>query len=382
MISFEKFFVLDEAVFRKSKHNTHYKDFPMFSVFYENKLPNNLGISEEELVNNLNQKLSYISTALQRARNEIGKMGFPSMHANLVFADLSKDINPNTGGKTGGLAYPKRRYMKIDYNQFIKYESFARDVVIHEWAHLWMFSKTRQFREAIEEIYYKIFEKVPQEGKIEELYSRLRIDIRNNTIYHINELATYSWMRNLMKKEYTGSTSESSSYIKERIKNKIKYCIDNGLIKLQLNLQEIDTKEYDFLDELVEQFYNSLIKTIEERPSDVSEVLDTDEIRKNRFYILASWQLDESVANIILEKIKKIYLKYSSNINLYETDLIYFAQGEKGKYFREYLRSLINWYDAYGMSNPDEFWATAIEGFFNLPYEHRRNIVKIMLQHN
>jgi hypothetical protein len=379
MISFKKFFVVNEAKFRKSKYNTHYKDFPMFSLFYENDLSSRLGISEEELRNTLDTNLPKITEILGNAKNEIGRMGFPSMHANVVLSDLSKIKNPNTGGSVGGIALPSRRYMKLDYKNFMGLNLFSKELVVHEWAHLWMMGNSKAFREAIFQAYRKVFEKVPAEHKYAEVYAKNRIKLQNIIKYFINELTEKPSIRSLLLNEY----DDTSDHIKSMIKKKFMYSFESCFYNLGLErkiVEKIKTEELGFVDKLVDTFYESLIKTIQERPSDVKDVLENDDPSTGVFHIFGSWQMENTIVTEIIVKVKEIFLKYSSNVAIY--DPTEFARGEEGKWFRDYLRSLINWFSSYGLSNSDEFWATAVEGFFSLPLEHRRMIIKIMMSNS
>ena len=45
---------------------------------------------------------------------------------------------------------------------------------------------------------------------------------------------------------------------------------------------------------------------------------------------------------------------------------------------RTILQKLSNWINSYGMSNNLELWSTAIEYFFQLPKNYRKDIVKLM----
>jgi hypothetical protein len=46
---------------------------------------------------------------------------------------------------------------------------------------------------------------------------------------------------------------------------------------------------------------------------------------------------------------------------------------------RKKIATISKWVSAYGMSDDDEMWATAVEKFFDLPREHRSKILKLMM---
>jgi hypothetical protein len=152
--TFSKFFdtyindaVLSEARFRQSKKVKHIADLPMFSLFIDNDILDN------ENADKLSD--SDVQSAFKEARNKISKMGFPAMHANVVFKDLSKEVNQNTGGGVGGEAHRKGKYMSIGIKYISDPEYFVK-VIIHEWAHLWMFNNSKGFKKAVKEYYNDI----------------------------------------------------------------------------------------------------------------------------------------------------------------------------------------------------------------------------------
>ena len=56
-----------------------------------------------------------------------------------------------------------------------------------------------------------------------------------------------------------------------------------------------------------------------------------------------------------------------------------YLSGEKYNDIRTKAAELVNWAGGeYGLSNDDELWATAIENFFDLPYNHKKEIIKLM----
>lgn len=142
--------LLTEATFRKSKQVKHLFDLPMFSVFAHKEL-------NDELVNSLNTP--EIKNIFKRARNTIAKMGFTSMHSNVMFRDLSDRVNINTGGKVGGFAHITGKYMTLDPKVFFNNTEYAHDIIVHEWAHLYMFNNSKGFNNAVKEFYNQLLSK-------------------------------------------------------------------------------------------------------------------------------------------------------------------------------------------------------------------------------
>ena len=149
-MSYLKFFenFITEATFRNSSHNTHIMDVPMFSIFTNNKLNMKPGIAESytgELIRN----------CFNDARNQITKLGFPSMHANVILSDLSGVPNPITGKSNivAGQAHEGRKYMEIDIRLLLKHPKEMASVIVHEWSHLWMYNNSKAFKTAVREYY-------------------------------------------------------------------------------------------------------------------------------------------------------------------------------------------------------------------------------------
>jgi hypothetical protein len=146
MISFHEYFLIREAKFSQSKKVIPITKLPMFSVYLFKD-----DVDKVESINELKEK---ITNACTEARKIITKMGFPSMHSNILLKDLSKDVNWVTGkeGDTGGYATPKGKYMVVSLEQ-INNPNYLIKVIVHEWAHLWMFNNSEGFKRAVSEYY-------------------------------------------------------------------------------------------------------------------------------------------------------------------------------------------------------------------------------------
>ena len=117
----------------------------MFSVY--------LFKDDADKVENINELKEKMTDACTEARKIITKMGFPSMHSNILLKDLSKDVNWVTGeGGVGGYATRKGKYMTVSLEQ-IKSPDYLIKVIVHEWAHLWMFNNSKGFKNAVKEYY-------------------------------------------------------------------------------------------------------------------------------------------------------------------------------------------------------------------------------------
>lgn len=131
---------LNEKRFKKKKNLTHVADVPMFSIYVADavgKDPNNA-----KLIN-----IESIKRDLSDARNEIHKIGFPSMHANVVIDDIKKSY-PLVAGSAAGLAV-QNQFMVINVHNLDE----TKRIAVHEWAHLWMAQKPKLFKKAILDVY-------------------------------------------------------------------------------------------------------------------------------------------------------------------------------------------------------------------------------------
>lgn len=129
---------LSEVKFRKSNKYIHLVDLPMFSIYANVSLDK---IKLEEF-----KKTNYVKE-FSVARDYIHKIGFPSMHANVIISDLSSEINQNTGGRVGGQAVSYKKFMELDIN------SVNVNNIIHEWAHLWMMNNSKIFKKSVNSFY-------------------------------------------------------------------------------------------------------------------------------------------------------------------------------------------------------------------------------------
>jgi hypothetical protein len=184
MIKFKYFFenILFEGKVKSYQNFIHLIDIPMFSIFFDKDIFKNENLTRFTLIRRLEQNyrklndwrskdavhdfLYYVGPKLKEicaeARNIIGKMGFSSMHSNLVFTDNSKMINHNTGivGGVAGYARMDKHYMSMDIDYFLKYREdnpqYLVKAIVHEWAHLWMFQNSKAFKQTVKDLYNEL----------------------------------------------------------------------------------------------------------------------------------------------------------------------------------------------------------------------------------
>jgi hypothetical protein len=144
MISFYEYSLIREAKFSQSKKVIPITKLPMFSVY--------LFKDDADKVESINELKENITNACTEARKIITKMGFPSMHSNILLKDLSEEVNWVAGGGVGGYAIRKGKYMIVSLNQ-INNPKYLIRVIVHEWAHLWMYNNSKGFKNAVKEYY-------------------------------------------------------------------------------------------------------------------------------------------------------------------------------------------------------------------------------------
>ena len=147
-----KDYMIQEGVFRKSTKLMHKMDVPMFSIFLEKEQ----GDFGDDFL------WSDVAEAFKMAKKRINKMGFPSMHVNVVFKDYPEKES-HVGGKAHGNPEASPKYKKLKsislskkflYGLDNNYKATMRKLIstiVHEWAHVWMFNNGEAFRNAIKQ---------------------------------------------------------------------------------------------------------------------------------------------------------------------------------------------------------------------------------------
>lgn len=129
---------ISEEKFKKRKGITHLADVPMFSIYIADVVKNDPRYTKKTL--------DELKHNLDGARTEIHKIGFPSMHANVVIDDIKRSYPKHP--TAAGLAV-NRQFMVIDINHLYD----AKRIVVHEWSHLWMYQRPKLFKKAITDMY-------------------------------------------------------------------------------------------------------------------------------------------------------------------------------------------------------------------------------------
>lgn len=262
----------------------------MFSVY--------LFKDDADKVKSINELKENITNACTEARKIIAKMGFPSMHSNILLKDLSKDVNWVTGeGGVGGYATRKGKYMTVSLEQ-LNNPNYLIKVIIHEWAHLWMFNNSKGFKNAVKEYYNTLLnqyktnfstsqkqkEKEPFRNvtknknfeKTEQLLGRgysdvIWTEVIKNIMYTVRDIYQ-SYVSNKYDEDNSLWKVDDQEFFKgwrDNFKSKIRRLISKIIENMQIKSQffnidiEIYKKQLNYLSNAITKlFYDELIKKI------------------------------------------------------------------------------------------------------------------------
>jgi hypothetical protein len=380
-----------EGKFKNRKNQIHLFDAPMFSVYIGD------GVSKKDLYN-IKRGEKRIKAAFEKARQQIHSMGFGSIHANVLIKDLSNYPNQNTGTvDVGGLAYSKGKYMEIASSQFSSTNTdYLVRIIVHEWAHLWMFNNSKEFKNSVNTLYNRLVSSGAEKIKPEDIKSRLELSneeyqvmisqwqqiivrlVTGNNTFKVfasknmpdADVQPVSWSNTITDATEKDVEHEVVKTIKAGF---IRLCIDNNFAQPSLEIQNKveEIARNAVVPKLIELGKNpELYKNIS-IPNSVSSLYDylydylwlSNDLKPKGF----------SITSIIQN------LKAPAAINKVKDEFSGGISGKNFEFHRKYLKNIHNWVSDYGMSNSDEMWATGIEEFFKLPLPHRKSIIKLMM---
>jgi hypothetical protein len=344
--------------FKKSPKHVHLYDVPMFSIYVKDDQKQffyqTLPISNNEL-----------KDVFASARNKIIKMGFSAMHVNVLFNDLQKDINQNTGGGVGGYASRKGKYMTIDISQLENLQ-YLEKVIIHEWAHLWMYNNSSGFKKAVKEFYQQILNRGKEQ--FEFFDNRYILDILDKDeikpIFdkHFKKMVSSIKETYELSKKSDYMNEVTSEYLQEEIQNQIRFFVE------------------DFMEDMTRFLYSKkFFINLSAKQADIDKVVNFA-MRIGRF-IVNDIETDNDIDTITGKH-------FRMNINSFLNMFIEIIK-QTGNYpqpknlkqhigLRESIFKLVEWVNAYGLSNDDEIWATGVEEFVKLPDKYKKEIMRLM----
>jgi hypothetical protein len=334
MKTFKTFFLEDyRRIFKKRKDITPIYDSLWFKFYIDNSIK--LNKSQKKDILDKSQQIS------KETFNHLSKIGFSKEKRNVILKDFSKTKNVITGeiGGTAGNAMLFEGYIHIDINQILNNSvDLIYPILVHEWAHLWMQNKSKALKSDIEDL-YNLFVEYSKESK--DIKSIKFLDIIKNPkqvydLYNNEAIETYKkYIQIALNQIFQNRDLDSEEVIKELIKK-------FGEIKSPKS--DIFIKNKNFIESMITYLNN-----------------------QKRLYTSINFEpLALGIAYLIFKHKSAYYLSR----NRLSTPKSEFARDEANK--------LVRWISSYGMADPLELWATAIQYFDELPSDHKKRIVEII----
>lgn len=367
-MNFRKFYIslIKEAKFRNSKHISHIADYPMFSVFVTKDI-----LQDSKTIAEVKQWKQILPDILEKAKKYIGAMGFPSMHANIVIKDLTGEINHNNGLGIGAQADPSRRYMDVNVKGIKKGEKWITETIVHEWAHLYMLSRGNAFAKVIKQLFNELknisYRDTNKNLDVTKVYDSIKDTISPSFITRKEDLFYKEILR--IKDIYLKyNANGSDDYYKVNYERLFKIYSSEIEIFLYHCLEELNVNPNNNTQD-IKKVSEQILSLVFRKLDKLKLSGDYSHIKTDQEWNNELWNNNE-FKPIALNFRRIIYNFYSQKHFKYEN-----LEGADNEYFRKTLAELINWPSSYGMSNEDEFWATALQYFFKLPMKYRKMIV-------
>lgn len=489
------------TVFKKDKNHVHIMDVPMFSIYIHKDLLKNTNIASRDFdiltyslfviadknfpgqipadwqTNQLNDKPKdpyllkvekELKNKFSKAKDQINDIGFSSAHANVLINDIDA---------AGMASYSGNIILNIKYMN----NPYIIPTIVHEWAHLYMFNKSAQFKNAVKTLYKDILTKSKDKFKDPsinpfdivkpEKLSRSEEDvilkywtgiIKNipfvisdltetkvlmfskhpftfNLYHHLphliqfkgnlkdnTTLSTYNydsislpkdspvyilkgstgWIigiyKNNKRYEIVCKPNELENYVVGTNTPSILPDIQNAISSYIKNIppqeySEISEKLHDYMKSSFKQMMSNIFAYIPST-SDLQTIKDyTDKYILPRVYDMINdpntstltdkdqlynylWVQnphkpnDTSIVKYIESNIHKDIQLKNLKQDLDKPDFT----GPSFEKHRQILQKLSSWINEYGMSNNLELWSTAVEYFFQLPKNYKKDILKLM----
>lgn len=329
MKSFKEFYILNEGGrFRDSPNLKHEKDYPMFSIFTDRTDP-----EFEETTKTLDKNSIKLQNAFWAARREINKIGFPSMHANVIFKTIPGGYSGAALGspeqnKSGSRVWEDRRrlkHMELN-NDFLTYidEDYQDliDTIVHEWSHLWMFNHGAEFRRAMDQYY--------------EALINSNIDkIKPNT-----SVLNYESMFDDILKAIIVYQKNSNIRV-----------LNNSVIDAVDTVLQATGPFYKHIpDEFAQTLAEAIVGQIKSKEDNYPPSIITD---------LENMGIVNYINDFLRNKLRLDPTRVGENI-------------------KKKISKMVNFPSAYGLQDSDETFAVAMEKFNQLDPYHKKRIIELM----
>lgn len=458
-MNFDRLVSLLGEEFKKSPKHMHLYDLPMFSIYVNS-----------EHKSSFFQNMPYIDDfkkAFADARNTIIKMGFSSMHVNVLFNDLSAEVNQNTGkeGDVGGYAHRKGKSMSINIKG-LNHIDYLGKLIVHEWAHLWMYNNSAGFKKAVKHFYRQLVNDVKPHlhSPVAEIPDELRRNVdtqlftkwipmvkglfeQSKVINDLNEyIVAYNHITindaqylprgiiiyGISKKSFDNVNVGDKIYLlkvwdgwvmgnggNRNYNREVKIPFDQLQSYLEGTPEEIEQKlnqakiytsrsDKEKKDYVIQYLKRNIRDTLELSLRDIVGNVARDDLENSSTFIDASvklllpkllkylkqiirkpnlgekvydkyWADPAHKAGIsFTQEMQKIVLKIHNRKESEKINQLSDFSGREYNNLREQVRKLVDWSDAYGMSNDHEIWATGVEDFIKLPPQYKKEIMSLM----
>ena len=333
----------------------HLVDLPMFSWFAHANMEN----VEFDMAATL-PKLKQISLEAQK---RLGKIGFPSMHVNVVIKEI-KEEHPMAGygvvpaeamGAPGAKGQPRDiKYINVNHDLIRDYgngdsglDEYVVNMLVHEWAHVYMFNKPKQFAQAVTQLFNQA---------------------KNLTYEQLLEMPAPRF--NLLKLEIDRKAAQEGF---SKVVNDGCESIWNSHESIQLR------KSKAGLMQIAKQFFQLYSQYL----------VDMFTANKRRVGKLAKADITKAAKTLtnqhITSNIKTpnlgLHIPFRVISALIAADDFRRQDTLENDNMRHFATHVSEWPTDYGLFDSDEFWATAMEFFFQLPPNYQKQIIKLISQY-
>lgn len=143
---------LSERSFKKSKNFTLILKQSGFSFYVLNS-----DLKEYPMLRD-QKHLNILKTVAQHVQGKLHSMGFSKMGSPVLIGDLSDDVNQHTSRGTAGWA--SRTHIAIDYSYYMNKDVQSLvDTLYHEWAHRYLFQKSKEIKQNITRLHSEFIQK-------------------------------------------------------------------------------------------------------------------------------------------------------------------------------------------------------------------------------
>lgn len=326
MISFKEY-IIREGKFKDSNKIIKLGDYPMFTVYIKK------GDNISSDIMSYKKYEKFMKEVFTISRDEIYKMGFSKMHSNVLFDETPGDYGKAQGRTDTKIGSKKLKTILLN-KKFLRTDLSGRTgynwdqlvpTIVHEWAHLWMFNNGKEFRDAVKQYH---------EALVHSNIDKIPLNTANP--FTTMQLF-YDRVLHQIQNQYIKKQNIKISNIQDNIHN----------ILLDV-LGKFGNWAYLIDNEIIKKYSNTIGKIIYNSLND-------------------PYSIGPQIKALNLEKVFGDIVKYGTQ-----------DQISKNESVRKKLSDMVKYTGAYGLKNPDETWATALEKFQELDPYHRKRIFELM----